>query len=164
MRVTVEAGRLRRQLADAQRRALNLKPAMEDIGEEWLISIRETFDAEGRPERWEPRKPRTGWARLGGKRKASKKRGGLRAKAKRKAAGMKILTATARLRRSITRRATSKYVEVGSNLDYAATHQFGRNTGKGAPIPARPYLEFQDSDWPKFESILEEHIVGDLSE
>jgi phage gpG-like protein len=164
MRITIEATKLQRQLDEARRNAIDLGPALEDIGEEWLISISQNFDAEGRPDKWQRLKPATKWSRLGGKRKATKKRGGMRAAARRKASGMKILTRSARLRRSITKRADSNGVEVGTNLIYAATHQFGRTSGKGAPIPERPFLLIQDGDWSKFESILEEHITEAITD
>lgn len=68
------------------------------------------------------------------------------------------------LRQSITHRADSHSVEIGTNKDYAPTHQFGAAKGKygktkrGAPIPwgnipARPFLPIHDdavdlpSDW-----------------
>lgn len=54
----------------------------------------------------------------------------------------KILTLRGFLRRSIRWQASSaRSVEVGTNLVYAATHQFGRDE-----IPARPFLGVSDAD------------------
>lgn len=54
--------------------------------------------------------------------------------------GAKILQDTGRLKNSqVVQRKTSDTVEMGSNLVYAATHQYGRG-----PIPARPFLPTED--------------------
>lgn len=44
---------------------------------------------------------------------------------------------------SITHNPVGDTVEIGSNLDYAATHQFGSEDGT---TPARPYLGLSDDD------------------
>lgn len=75
------------------------------------------------------------------------------------------LTDTARLRNSITSRVSSTAAEVGTNVIYAAIHQFGGTikavtakalhfvlpggrhvTAKQVNIPARPFLGVDDSD------------------
>ena len=55
--------------------------------------------------------------------------------------GGQTLTDTARLRQSITHRADAAGVEVGSNVVYAAIHQFGGTIRKKAP---KQTLEFDD--------------------
>ncbi|MDX8384221.1 MAG: phage virion morphogenesis protein, partial [Ghiorsea sp.] len=58
--------------------------------------------------------------------------------------GFQPLSSTGALKRSITHKAYANRVEVGTDSDYAATHQFGRKITskmfKGATIPARPFL------------------------
>ena len=60
------------------------------------------------------------------------------------AEGGQTLTDSGRLRASITHNVTDggRAVEVGSNLIYAAIHQFGGQAGRGrkVTIPARPFL------------------------
>jgi phage virion morphogenesis protein len=52
----------------------------------------------------------------------------------------KTLVDTGRLRKSIHARATSEAAEVGTDVVYARIHQLGGTAGRGAKIPARPYL------------------------
>ncbi len=66
------------------------------------------------------------------------------------AEGGQTLTDTGQLRGSIAHTVTDggRAVEVGSNVIYAAIHQFGGRAGRGrkAKIPARPYLGIDDRD------------------
>jgi len=50
-------------------------------------------------------------------------------------------------------------VEVGSNLVYAATHQYG-DPGRG--IPARPYLGLSDEDEQEIDELIRD-FAGDLT-
>lgn len=65
-----------------------------------------------------------------------------------------ILQVTGQLASSINTRYDNDSAVVGSNLDYAAIHQLGGQTGrkKSVEIPARPYLKLTDDD---FDEILE---------
>ncbi len=60
------------------------------------------------------------------------------------------LTDTGRLRGSIAHTVADggRAVEVGSNVIYAAIHQFGGRAGRGrkAKLPARPYLGIDERD------------------
>ena len=66
------------------------------------------------------------------------------------AEGGQTLTDTGRLRGSIAHTVTDggRAVEVGSNVIYAAIHQFGGRAGRGrkAKLPARPYLGIDERD------------------
>lgn len=129
---------LDRALRKAVSNLQNLAPIWDDIGQEAVDSIQKTFDHEGRPEKW------IEWSTGYGNWRAHKKPG-------------KILTISGRLRNSITYEAQSTSVIVGTNTEYAATHNFG---DKKRGIPQREFMVIQDSDWPKFISIIEEHILG----
>lgn len=72
---------------------------------------------------------------------------------------------------SITSRATNDYAEVGTNVVYAKTHQFGARQGqygrtkRGAPIPwgnvpARPFLGLSDADRQLIVERVESFILG----
>lgn len=50
------------------------------------------------------------------------------------------LVDTARLRNSIHARTSGDQVEVGTDVVYARIHQLGGKAGRGAELPARPYL------------------------
>lgn len=91
------------------------------------------------------------------------------------------LTVTGDLKSSINARGTEKGAEVGTNLVYAATHQFGDSgrviRAKNKPylafeyhgrtirkkqvtvnIPARPFLGISDEDRKEIKSIVEEAL------
>ena len=108
-------------------------------------TIRERFNKEQSPEgqKWKPLAQST--IR---RRKKRHKRG-----------NMKILQDTGALRRSIAYEAGSNSVKVGSVLEYARTHQFGR--GK---IPARPFLGVTEGEKKHivsmFRQYIKRHILG----
>jgi len=52
-------------------------------------------------------------------------------------------------------------VEVGSNLVYAATHQFG-DDGRG--IPERPYLGLSPDDEAELDEVLQDFVDGLLAQ
>jgi len=86
----------------------------------------------------------------------------------------RILTETGRLRDSITSRAGRDQVAVGTNVIYAAVHQFGATivpknathlvfrlaTGvvlaKSVTVPARPFLGINDDD----EEMIADTVFG----
>ena len=118
----------------SRRRARRL---MDPIGQLLETSVIRRFELErgpdGRP--WKPsRRPR---------RRRRGKRGPWYT-----VAGGQTLTLSGRLRGSITHAAGSDHVDVGTNVVYAAIHQFGSDAGGGKPrgIPARPYLGIDDDD------------------
>lgn len=158
--IKLQAQDLERAIQTAVTNCHDMRPAWAQVGEYMLGSVESNFDAEGRPDRWEPLKQKTLLAKAGGKRQATKRRGGFTARAQRIIGGNKILTASRRLRRSMTYEADSGGVSVGTNVEYAATHQFGRTSGRGAPIPARPFLVIQPEDEQEIGKILEQHIAG----
>ncbi len=65
---------------------------------------------------------------------------------------------------SFTVNATANEVSVGTNLIYAAIHQFGGKAGKnrGVTIPARPYLPVSSNG--ELESNLQKNITDYLYE
>lgn len=77
------------------------------------------------------------------------------------------LNDTGRLKNSITFEADSSSVEVGTNVEYAGTHQFGAEKGqygKNIPwgdIPARPFLPTDDLGLP---ALWEEEILDIIQE
>jgi len=147
--VTVRADDLVRALRCAERAAVDMRPAWMQVGEHMLRSIDKNFNAEGRPDRW--------------------KRPLAASTLKRKKPGKKILGASGRLRRSITRatavRARGDGVVVGTNVVYAAIHQFGGQAGRGRKVtlPARPYLMVHDEDLGAIVDIVNDHVMGALS-
>ena len=78
--------------------------------------------------------------------------------------GGQTLVDTARLRNSITHRASADGVEVGTNVVYAAIHQFGSRRDGSRPrgIPARPYLGIDDGDRDAIRRVVERSVAAEL--
>lgn len=117
----------------------NLTPLMSEIGEDLLISTRQRFVDEEAPSG-------ANWAPLSQTTKKHKKRN-----------ADKILTQDGYLSGSLVTQPGVDYVDVGSPMIYASTHQYGAEKGEfgetsnGRPIPfgdipARPYLGLSDDD------------------
>lgn len=157
VRIHLDARKLSSALEEAARRCVRMRPAWQEIGELVHRSVMRNFEAGGRPKHWPALKASTIMARAGGKHRVYTKRGKLSAHGRKHAFGQKPLIATGRLMRSITYRATNAFAEVGTNLVYAATHQFGRG-----PIPARPFLVLQPEDERAAADIIERHVLGVL--
>lgn len=73
--------------------------------------------------------------------------------------GARILMDRGQLRQSISMDVNNMQVVVGTNLKYAATHQFG-DEDRG--IPDRPYLVAQQEDDLMFAEYLGRHLAGTL--
>jgi phage virion morphogenesis protein len=152
IQITIDDAGVKAELGRLAGRLGNLTPAMRSIGEIVRTSVERNFAASGRPEKW----------------KISK-----RVQEK----GGQTLSDTGRLRRSFTVRAYPDRAEVGTNVKYAAIHQFGgiisaKNrpylkfkigdrwvSKKSIIIPARPFLMVQDEDWGKMQRYLEKYLV-----
>ncbi|MDD5762213.1 MAG: phage virion morphogenesis protein [bacterium] len=162
--IEVDDRDIREALSRLAAKVRDLTPAMKNIGEYLQRSTWERFgqqkDPSGKP-----------WARLKPSTLARKKTS-------------KILIESSRLRDSIAYRAGSDQVEVGTNVEYAAIHQFGGKTrphkikarpGKalfwpgashpvasvnhpGSQIPARPFLGVSDEDKSEILDILRDHV------
>jgi len=118
----------------------NMGRAMADIGDMMVSRITEGFDQGESPygEKWKPLADDTKHGRLRHNKSNFRKNGKLSAKGRRESAsGFQPLVDTGNLRNSITRNVSGNSVEVGTDLIYGATHQFGSENGD---IPARPFL------------------------
>lgn len=125
---------VQRTLARLGERARNLAPVFREIGEgvkaEAQIGFKSSTDPYGRA--WHPLAKAT--------------------IARRRKGSSKPLLDTGRLRNSIASRLLGAGgVEVGTNLKYAAIHQFGGKAGRGltVSIPARPYIATPERGLPR---------------
>ena len=162
MRIDVEldtAG-VRRVLSALGARAQNLAPAFREIGANVVadaqLRFRDSRDPYGVA--WKPltQATREARARRAAGKNAMRKDGRFKAAALRRFVGAyntaKPLLDTGRLRNSITYRLLgASGVEVGSNVAYAALHQFGGQAGRGkkVTIPARPFLATRERGLPR---------------
>lgn len=127
-------------------RCQNLTPAMNAIGHELTENIRLGFKSATSPygQRWQPLAQSTILGRLGKNKSNFLKSGKISARGQREAmAGFVPLSDTGQLRNSISHQADATGVTVGTNLIYAATHQFGRMGPRGR-IPARPFMPIRN--------------------
>ena len=165
-------------------------PAMRQISDIMWDAVEENFAQQGRP-RWLGLKPSTLQQRVGNQ--LGKERGVFKAGAwslqlgARIARSVKILQASGRLASSITPAYDATSARVGTNVIYAAIHQFGGQTRAhvirpknrkalhfggifakqvnhpGSKIPARPFLAITTSDGVAIEEAMANylrHVVG----
>lgn len=116
------------QLAQLQAKMADLAPALRSVGAMLKDEARLCFVEQSSPYgmKWRPLSPVT----------VAKRRKG-------EGSGeIQILRDTGRLMNSIAVNSSASSVEVGSNLVYAAIHQFGGMAGRNrkVSIPARPFL------------------------
>lgn len=150
--IQVNDTELNRQLALLSGRTGNLKPVFSVIGEILKTSIVKNFEVGGRysapgswrggSNRWQPLSPIT-IARKGHDR---------------------ILFGEGHLMNSINYQADKDGVAVGTNLIYAAIHNFGGMAGRGhkVKIPARPYLVVQDEDMTEIKAVINDFLMEGL--
>lgn len=153
IRVDVQASETAKLLAELQKRTGNIKPAMEGIGQILVSNTQQRFVDQEDPDNHE-------WDKLSDFTLARRRKGG---------AGAQILRDTGRLASSINYKVVGGSVELGTNVVYAGTHQFGAKKGsygktkKGRPIPwgdvpARPFFGYNDADQEDVLELLQRYI------
>lgn len=153
IRITVNDEAINAALARLEKKSGSKQPLMEQIGASLLASTQLRFEREQAPDG-------SPWPKS------------IRAALE----GGQTLTDSARLKQSLTYVATEDAVEVGTNVIYAAIHQFGgRITAKNAKalrfkvagqtvqvksvdIPARPFLGIDDEDRIEIEQIVADYL------
>jgi phage virion morphogenesis protein len=141
------------------------QPLLNIAGEVMRGSVERTFREQG--------SPAGSWAPLAA---STLKRG-------KGGAGRKILIQSGRLKNSLTYVTSGNVLTIGTNLKYAAIHQFGGFAGRSAPssrrklgqhidqhfgvqgpmkwrrpfIPARPYLVFRPEDPQRMQDAMERY-------
>lgn len=126
----VDSSDVTARLAAIRTRLGDLRQMFRVIGSTMVASVRHTFEVGGRPTPWTPSK------------RAIKEHG-------------KTLIDTGRLRNSFFFDAERDRVTIGTNVEYAPTHHFGKPERH---IPARPFLMFQDEDVEEIEDIVTQHM------
>jgi phage virion morphogenesis protein len=171
--VEIKDKKVQRLFTRLQRNVKDLRPAFRAIGEIVRSSVIRNFQEGGRPEKWEPTRIRSIYqaytrkkTKSGANRKAYTIRGRLTKAFDRYSSGRKTLIDTARLQNSITARAETNRVVVGTDLVYARIHQLGGMAGRNrkVKIPARPYLLVQDEDWAPIGQCLRGFLMKGAQE
>jgi len=116
----------------------NLNPALADIGEYLLDSTQQRFVDQQAPDGtpWDPVSPKT---------------------LKKKKRKDRVLTETGTLADTLNYQLGANQLMLGSNLEYAATHQFGREADG---IPARPFLGIAPFEQTEILAILQDHLLS----
>lgn len=140
-----------RRLRALQAAGADMRPAMGEIAETLLAHVEQRFDEERGPDGspWRPLKPAT-----------------VKERTRKGYTGPK-LQRTRRLLDSVQRRYDDESALVGTNLVYAATHQFGDEHGvtvlgatvrRRRGIPARPFLGFGPGDREELLAIIRRRL------
>lgn len=155
MQIRVSDAELRAAMGRLMRFVRDPEPALKTVGEALITSTQERMRAERSPDG-------TGWPALGAEYAASKKSGGM-------------LVESGRLIGSFSRKVDGPRLTVGTNVIYAAIHQFGgtirpkhrsllrfrigrRQTfARQVTIPARPFLGISAEDRDEIEEIFQDH-------
>lgn len=139
-----------------------LTEAGEYVRSETVQRFQDSHGPDGAP--WAALKPATLWGRVGGARRRHFTRSGaVRRPVARRMAGAKPLVDHGHLRNSITYVVgpESVAIGVGSDMEYAAIHQFGGEAGRKdhrVQIPARPYLGLNPQDELAILDIFSAHL------
>lgn len=153
IRIEINDAEVRRAIDGLISAAVNLQPALDEIGTMLVAATQQRFERGEAPDgaRW----PES-----------------IRAREE----GGQTLIDRGHLRDSITHRASAEEVEVGTNVLYAATHQFGatiraRNarhlkfrlgdrfvSKTEVTIPARPFIGISADDRAEIAEILIDHL------
>lgn len=119
------------ELSGAIERLGNLLPAWEEAGALLLGSVDRNFAVGGRP-RWTSRINAEGDPEM----------------------------VSGALRASVQALPDHTGVTIRSDLPYSATQQYGRQTGRGAPIPPRPFIVVQREDEKAIAEVLSRFVEG----
>ena len=128
--ITIDDKRLKQYFNQLEQKGKQPHELLKRLGAIIEDAVDENFDEEGRPQHWKLLDEKT-----------------KRQRAKLGYSGQ-ILQRTGKLKRSITRKVAERYVLVGTNLEYAAIHNFGGPTGRNHSVdmPERPFMTITDQD------------------
>lgn len=142
IRIEVDDAEVRQALNGLLASAGDLTPAMDNIGAMLVTSVLHRFETGVGPD-GTPWKPSQRAIRESGQ----------------------TLVDQGNLMKSMTHVAGRDFVEVGTNVVYAAIHQFGGKTGRGhaVELPARPYLGIDAGDRAEILAILRDHLIGGVA-
>ena len=140
--IAIDDVAVRDMFDELARRAIEMLPAMNEIGSMMAASTDFRFEAGEAPDgtKWEPSQ-------------RAIEEGGM------------TLVDKAHLRNSIEYFAGPGEVEIGTSTIYAAIHQSGGLTGRGHSVdmPARPFLGMSDQDADNVVAILSDYLGGTLA-
>jgi len=140
--IKVDDSQVQKKLEKLVERVIDRRRIMRRIAQLMKEAVEENFEKEGRP-KWQPLSLAT-----------------IKARQKKGYWPGKILQQKGRLASSISSYSDNDKAVVGTNVVYAAIHQFGGKTGRGRKIniPARPYLQLTDEELLRIVREIEEYF------
>jgi len=146
VKVRIDDRELQELLSGIMRHMTDMTPVNREIGEVVHESVQRNFEEHRAPDG-------TPWKELAESTK--------RAKARKDKNPADILILNRILMGSIHPEAYPDRAEIGTDMIYAAIHQFGGLAGRGhsVEIPARPYLGVRDEDWPEIKNAVLTFLV-----
>jgi phage gpG-like protein len=139
-RIDLDLSDVELRLAAMRRRSRSLSPAFREIGKAMRLDQRDhAKEREGPEGEWPKRSPRT--------------------LAKLRAGGRRARRPLGKLVRAVTYRATKLGAVAESRIAWSGIHQHGGVAGRGAKIPARPFLWISEKLFREAERILEVTLV-----
>lgn len=151
--ITIDATELQELFGRLMRHMADMTPVLAEIGEVVIESVQRNFEEHRAPDgtAWKPLAPAT-----------------VAARAKKGRSAEDILILNRILMGSLHLDAHPDRVEVGTNTEYAAVHQFGigersviGSRRRMPAIPARPFLGVRDEDWPEIRAAVLDYIVSE---
>ena len=143
IKIKIDNNAVNEKLLEIAQKSENLRLLMKNIAGVFAYSTEENFKEEGRPDKWadlaeSTKKQRTKTGHYPGQ----------------------ILQVSGQLASSISTSYDNDSAVIGSNLDYAAIHQLGGQTGKNqsVTIPARPYLKLSEDDFKELLLSINYHL------
>jgi|GEM_PF-804944 len=145
--ITIHQARVQALFKRLAQRMDDMTPVMAEIGEIVTESVQRNFEEHRSPEgeKWKELSPATVISKVLRGRNTDD-----------------ILIDKTTLIKSIHPRASKDRVRVGTDVIYAAIHQFGGETGKGHAVdmPARPFLGIRAEDWPEIEDTINDWLTA----
>jgi phage virion morphogenesis protein len=153
IRIDVRSEEASRLLDEMQRRTGDLNPVLKGIGDILVSSTQQRFVDQKGPDG-------NPWAALSPVTLARRRGGGI---------GANILRDTGRLASSVNYKVSGGSIDLGTNVIYAGTHQYGARKGaygktkRNSPIPwgdipARPMFGYSDQDQQDVLELIERYL------
>lgn len=143
IKIKIDNNAVNEKLLEIAQKSENLRLLMKNIAGIFAYSTEENFKNDGRPDKWTDlaettKKQRTKTGHYPGQ----------------------ILQVSGQLASSISTYYDNDSAVIGSNLDYAAIHQLGGQTGRNhsVTIPARPYLKLSEDDFKELLLSINYHL------
>lgn len=157
----IDEAELQRQIEQITH--LDLRPAMDEIGQTLLLSIEDNVAEGGR---FAPGEGAAGTpsAWTGGTQKfAPLSESTQKSKARRGRSGGKILHDSGRMMAAMDTKSTSSTVEITNNVDYFPHVTLGTKPGTSPKLEARPLLVVQQEDIEEIGHIISDFLTKELS-